>query len=133
MTLKECTALLTPLALRFRAQMDDPSFRAYHGALKDVPARVFALAVEMAGKPPRRFFPSAPELLEIAEQARVQMRAQLAFQPCAMCSRTPGWNGLILNGVERLTRCECWKAHMSRVGELGVGDRPLALSAAEDQ
>ena len=66
MTLQECTALLTPLALALRTPMDGPTFRAYHRALKDVPVRLLQAAIDHAEKRPRDAyqptFPTAPTL-----------------------------------------------------------------------
>lgn len=131
MTLDECITIITPLALAMRTPMDEPSFLAYHRVLEDVPARVFQSAVGLASRDGRRFFPSAAELREVCERARVSLRAQLKFQPCVNCTHD-GWAEREINGVRRMVRCSCWQAHQARVAELGVGDQPLALPAAQE-
>lgn len=131
MTYHECTALLVPLALAMRAPMDEPSFAAYHRVLEHVPVPVFERAIQMAMTDPgRTFFPTAAELVEICEQARVELRGALPFRPCEACALTPGWETIVVNGAPYLTRCACWKAHQAHVQRLGAGDRPLGLPAS---
>lgn len=126
MTLKELIALLTPFALAMRWELDAPTFRAYHRQLAHIPAKLFDAALEKAGRQPRRFPPTAPELAALAEEVRLEWRASLQWVPCALCS-AQGWVEREVEGITRAVRCDCWKAHQARVAELDVPAQPVAL------
>lgn len=76
------------------------------------------------------WLPSIEELREDAEAVRLEMLAQLVFQPCAECSEQ-GWREREVGGAKRAVRCSCWHRHQKRVEALEVGARPLALPAPE--
>lgn len=128
----EFKALLDPLVIALRADFDLPTWTVYFRALEDVPAGLLAAAVERAAKT-ATFMPKPGELRTIAEAVRVEMRAQLQFSPCPMnegCSQQ-GWTEREIDGVKRQVRCRCWHDHQQKVAALGVGEKPLALPAAE--
>ena len=133
MTLQECTALLAPLALALRADMDDPTFRAYHRALSDVPVNLLQAAVDHAMRSNSAFLPRPGELRALAERARLELSFRLKFEGCAQCHGT-GWEQVLINGVPRAQRCQCWKAHQSRLEREGVTLQPVAqLIAGGDE
>lgn len=128
MTLQECTAILTPFALAMQADMDKPKFRAYHRVLESIPAPLLEAALEKASRQERRFgnFPGANELAALAERERLALRAAAKFDGCEACNGS-GWASILVDGVSRVTRCACWKAHQARLEQLGAGTEPLAL------
>jgi hypothetical protein len=128
-TLQECTALLTPLVLALGAEMDQPTFRAYHRVLEDVPTNLLQAAVDHASRT-ARFFPRAPELRALAEQARRRLSDLQPFQACAQCAS--GWVEREVDGVPRMVRCACWQAHQQRLSQAGVSLTPLALPAGDE-
>ena len=131
MTLPECTGLLAPLAVTLRADLDGPTFRAYHRALEDVPTRLLAAAVERAAKSDR-FMPKPGELRAYAEDARKVLLAAHPFEClCGNCS-VQGFVERELDGVRRMVRGSCWRAHQDKLSAIGVGAAPLALPAARD-
>lgn len=75
--------------------------------------------------------PDPGELLQACERERAAMRAALKFTPCEQCNGT-GWDTVLSEGVSRVVRCQCWRAHQAKVLELGAGSQPLALPAARD-
>lgn len=121
MTVEETTALLTPLALAMRVEMDGPTYRAYAALLKDVPAHLAALGLEqwLAGGP--RFFPTAPEIQSCAEKARRQQLALHPWTACCECEDQPGWRVVIVEPpVSRLARCECVARHQQGLKDRGL-------------
>lgn len=129
MTLQECTALIAPLALALRAEIDQPTFRAYHRVLEDVPANLLRLAVDQAAKSGNPFFPKAGELRAMAEAQRLALSASVKFMGCLKCHES-GWVTVVdPGGVRRVQRCACWKDHLDRLSALGCST-PLALPAA---
>lgn len=78
----------------------------------------------------RGWLPSIEELNQDAEAVRLEMRAAIRFEPCAMCSQQ-GWTETEIDGVRRMVRCACWTRHQARLAALNVGAQPLALPAAE--
>lgn len=104
---------------------------AYHRSLSDIPMPVLNHAVGLAIKG-SRFFPRVAELRKWCEQARIELRGALKHEPCAVCEQSPGWAAVLIDGIPKVTRCQCWKAHQAKVEALGVGNQPLALPAAVD-
>lgn len=122
MTLQECTAVLAPFVLELRGDFDDPTFRAYHRRLQDVPPRLLEAAVATLGATGLRFVPTAPELLAACEAAR---RAYVAANPyvgCPDCQESQGWR---LGADGRARRCPCVAAYQDRLARAGM-DRPLS-------
>jgi hypothetical protein len=79
----------------------------------------------------QQWFPTVAELLETCEAVRLEMRMAMAFTNCEQCS-AQGWTVKEIDGVNRMVRCECWKAHQEKVKALGVPEQPLALPAASE-
>ena len=69
MTREAFKAILDPLVLALRAEVDLPTWTAYFRALQDVPPALLASAVERAAKS-CTFMPKPGELRAYAEQAR---------------------------------------------------------------
>lgn len=131
MTLEECVALLTPLALAMQKAIDGPTFRAYHRLLKDVPASLADQALTDLSDGGLRFFPTAPDIQTAAEKVR---RRLLALHPYDGCIECEGHKGMreIRSAAGQLTvqPCPCkarWQARLASMGALA----PLALLPGE--
>lgn len=122
MTLDECVALLTPLALAMRADLDKPTFRAYHAILKNVPATLGQAALEDLAQSGLRFFPSAPEIQTAAEKARRRLLALHPYEGCAECEDQPGYRTVRIGDGQQLTveKCPCKAQHHQRLADLGA-------------
>lgn len=122
MTLQECTALLTPLALAYRAELDAPTFRAYHRVLKDVPAMLGAAALENLIDGGLRFMPSAPEILIASEHARRQQLAAHPYEGCIECEAQRGFRTLLSDDGQQktVTVCPCKFRHQAKLERLGL-------------
>jgi hypothetical protein len=132
MTLKECTKILGPLALALQVPTDDPTFRAYHRVLKDVPIHLLEVAVERAMRSTSPFMPKAGELLALAEVRRREIMDAHPYERCSAC------NGVgkvkIPDGSipPRYRNCDCYSRYLARLEQLGISDQPLALPAARE-
>lgn len=132
MTLQECTALLTPLALACKTEMDAPTYRAYHKVLKDVPARLAEAGIEQLTQTGLPYgMPTAPAIRAAAEQARKAFIAAHPWEACIDCEETPGWCAVIIDGVTRMQRCRCKDRYQAQLAEQGVTSSTLALPARE--
>lgn len=130
MTLQECTALLVPYALALRADIDAPTFRAYHKQLEDVSIELATHAIDRLAKGGLRFFPTAPEIRQAAEAERRALIAAHPYTGCAQCELTPGWEQVNAEAGQATVRpCRCREWHRAKLAKLGVGE-PLALEAA---
>ena len=137
MTLKECTAILTPLALALRADMDAPTYRAYHRALDDVPLALLEAAVGQAMRVNSPFMPKPGELRAMAETRRKELMAAHPYERCAACNHT-GTVRLMPANYDRglppkYGRCQCWHTHQKRIELLGIGTEPLSLPAGVEE
>lgn len=133
MTLHECTSMLGSLAVMLGCEVDAAMCKAYHHVLGDIPTELFAAACRTAATtPPQPYtprWPTAPTFRQWAEAARQEAIKKLAWAPCEACETSPGWVSLEVDGVSRLARCVCWKAHQQRIEQAGLRT-PLALPAA---
>lgn len=131
MTLQECTALLAPIVVAFRAEFDDPTFRAYHRVLKDVPAALLDAAVDELVQSGARFMPTAPELLTATERTRRRLLALHPYDGCAECEGHIGWREIVAgNGQPMVDRCPCkgrWQQRLTGIGLI----EPLAQLPGE--
>lgn len=103
---------------------------AYHRSLLDIPIPVLNHAVKLAIES-STFFPRVAELRTYCEQARVELRAAIVFDPIACgegCS-LQGFTEEKVNGVLRMVRCSCWKLTQAKVAQLEVPAQPIALPA----
>jgi hypothetical protein len=130
-TVKECTAILAPLALSLGAELDEPTFRAYHKALDDVSMPLLRSAAESAARQERRFMPSAGELRGLAEVRRRELMEAHPYERCAACNHT-GNRSIPNTFPPKYRRCECWEQYQTRLAELGISDQPLALPSARE-
>jgi hypothetical protein len=131
MTLQECVAILAPVALACRAEVDEPTFRAYHRVLADVPAALAEAGLYLIIKSGDGFFPPAPKVLLAAEQARQQLIQAHPYEGCAECEATKGWTAISDGNVTRLQRCACFHRHQEFLAAFGA-TRPLALPAGSE-
>ena len=134
LTYAECTALLAPVAAVLGFDASATTFKAYHHALRDVPAQLLKIACERATKEPRApfdpRFPTAPQLRAWCEAARVAWIKANPWEPCEACAENPGWIGFLdAVGVQRLSRCTCVKAYRDRMASSGMAVQ-LALPVA---
>lgn len=133
MTLEACTALLAPLALAVGAEMDQPTFKAYYRALKDIPEALVAHACDTAAKAPKvpyePLMPPAPRLRAYAEQARRQLLEAHPYVGCIECAEAIGWRPR-LDQPRAVERCPCHARHQQTLAALGVGHEALSLPAA---
>lgn len=121
MTLQECTALLTPLALALGRDVDGPTFRAYHKRLEDVPVRLAELAiVQLDHEGALRFLPSAPEIRAASEKVRRQQLALHPYDGCAECEMQPGWRNVITERGSAVEKCPCKGRHQEKLASLGL-------------
>ncbi len=130
MTLPECVALLTPLALAMRVEFDQPTFRAYHRLLEKVPVRLAELALEQMVREGMRFMPRAPEIANGAEKVRRQQLALHPHEECAECEGQKGWRTVLVAGVSKLEKCPCKARHQEKLAGLGLLE-PIAYLPGE--
>ena len=128
MTREQFKAILDPLVLALRAEVDLPTWTAYFRALEDVPPTLLAAAVSRAAKS-ATFLPKPGELRTWAEEARQALIAAHPYTGCCDCEDAPGWAAKDFEGVTRMARCPCWRAHQSRLASLGGA--LVALPAGE--
>ena len=126
----EFVRVVDPLVKAMRQTFDTPTWTIYYRALDDVPGRLLEAAVDRAAKS-CRFMPKPGELREFAEEARKALIASVQFTACEQCDGT-GWSQIGIDGVQRVQRCHCWKAHQQKLADLGVSSAPLALPAAQE-
>jgi hypothetical protein len=120
-TLQECTAILTPLALALRAEMDVPTYRAYHRMLKDVPVVLADAALTELGTSGLRFMPSAPEILAASERVRRRLLAAHPYEGCAECEHQRGYRSILLEGRQKtVEECPCKGRHLERLAGMGI-------------
>jgi hypothetical protein len=131
MTLQECTAQLATLALALRADVDDPTFRAYHRVLKDTPAQLLEVAIDDLSRTGVRFLPAATELLAACETARRRLLALNPYDGCAECEDQRGYR-TVLNaaGQKTVERCPCKGRHLEKLARMGLS-APLASLPGE--
>lgn len=128
----EFVAVLEPLRVALRAEMDRAGWEVYFRALADIPRPLLEEAVSRLLREDRQFFPKVTELRAAAERVRLSLRTAMTFEPCDRCELSPGWAAILVDGVPRVTRCDCWKAHQQRIAALGAGSEPLALPASRE-
>jgi hypothetical protein len=121
-TLKECVALLTPLALAMRVDLDQPTFRAYHALLKDIPIILGQAALEDLSSSGLTFFPTAPEIQRASEKARRRLVALHPYEGCIDCEGQIGFRPVLKDGrpTNTVVPCECKARHQMRLSEIGV-------------
>lgn len=123
MTLEETVALLTPLALALRAEVDAPTFRAYHKHLKDVPMALADAALTDLSDGGLRFMPTAPEIKQAAERKRRQLLAANPYEGCVECEGQRGFRTVLIEGGQKTVEpCPCRHRHMVRLERLGIGE-----------
>lgn len=134
MTVQECTAVLAEAALALRADVDEPTFRAYHRVLKDVPAKLLQAAIDAAlAEPDLKFFPSAPDWKGRCEIQRRRMLALHPYEPCAKCNGIGQVRTSPVGLVPiRYGPCPCRLAYEARIERLGLFAKPIAALPPAD-
>lgn len=131
MTLKETIALLTPLALALRAEMDGPTFRAYAKQLEKVPVALADAALTDLSDTGLRFMPTAPEIKHAAERKRRQLLAAHPYSGCAECDGHVGFRHILGGeGQPRVEKCPCKARWQDQLERIGARD-PLAVLPGE--
>jgi hypothetical protein len=123
---KDLVNLLGPLAVATGTTMDAPRWRVYLQALDDVSPTLLQMAVTALLRSDRPFMPKPGEIRAEAERQRVHLLAANPYEPCGLC--VSGWTPILIKGVSRVTRCDCFKAYQAKVEGLGVGSA-LSLPA----
>jgi hypothetical protein len=113
--------------LKRRDRVSEYDVMVYEERTAHVPLAIISRAVAK-WLDTQDWFPTVNELLTTCEQVRCEMRAAVAFQPCAECETSPGYRAVGKMAVER---CPCWHAHQARVKMLNVPEEPLALPPAD--
>lgn len=127
MTLQDCTAILAPLALAMRADLDEPTFRAYYRALEDVPVQLLEAAVTATMREPRDFFPKAGELRGLCELTRRRLLARHPWTPCIECENSPRWREVQFPDGVRVEKCPCVARHQASLKDSGLLEPVSAL------
>jgi hypothetical protein len=133
MTWDEFKAQTMPLAVQLGTQWDLPTWKLYHRAVQDISMPVFLATIDRISREWRSgSFPQSGKFREFAEAARKALIAAHPWEPCASCEDQPGWVELTTDGIKRLTRCGCVRAHRAKLDGLGVTKEPLSLPPARD-
>ncbi len=131
MTLEETVAILTPLALAMRVDLDAPTYRAYHQQLEKVPAPLAQAAIADLSDAGMRFLPTAPEIKQASERKRRQLLAAHPYDGCAECEDHRGFRYVLGgNGQPVVEKCPCkarWQHQIAGIGAL----EPLAALPGE--
>lgn len=128
MTRAEFVAILEPLALAMRADMDAPAWGAYYRAFADVPAALLSRVVDRLIREPLQFFPKAGELRAECEKQRRAVLALHPYEGCPDCEHSKGWRQRRLPGQQAVVeRCPCQGHHRERLAAMGVLDALTAL------
>lgn len=112
--------------LRRRDRVTEFDVEIYEDATADIPLSILSLAVTTWLKT-EPWFPTVAELLTACEQARLELRDAMKFEPCEQC--VGGWVSVGTRSFGHDTvakRCHCWRAHQDKVAAL-TGNMPLAL------
>jgi hypothetical protein len=131
-------ALLTPLALALRAEMDGPTFRAYHRHLETVPAGLAQRAIAELEQTGLRFMPTAPEIRHAAERARRQVLAASPYTGCIDCEDQKGYRTVLgEHGQKTVQPCPCMARYLSALERDGLreplGALPTEAGAGDEQ
>jgi hypothetical protein len=129
MTWEEFKEHTLPLAVQLGAEWDAPTWKLYYRAVKNIPMALYVAAVTQAAETRSRM-PSAAQLRDLAEAGRQALLTANAFVACEQCNGT-GWDTVMVDGVSRVSRCQCWRAHQQKLADMGVSSKPLALPAGE--
>lgn len=128
MTVEEFTLVLSPLAVALRAEVDEPTFRTYHRAFPDLTIPWLQAIVETALQSDRQFFPTVPELRQLALKCRQALEVAHPWDGCADCDMQKGWRTVLIDGSTRVERCPCKARHTERIARhLREGPIPLGL------
>jgi len=120
------------LCQTFGYEMDAWERAAYERTLKDISADILAEAAQMlvdeaaAG---RKFYPlpKAPDWKAAAAKVLNNRRKAAQLEQLKNCQHLTGhWREVIVNGVTRMARCECWEAGKAAADRIGA---PLELPA----
>lgn len=120
----------------FRSELDAPTARLYWRVLHDVPVPLLDGALTLALQ--ERVYPTVPrpaELRKHAETVRQRVLAAFPWTSCGACT-DGGWIEVLVGGVARVQRCECFRRHQSLWHQLGAAGPALlqpALPAGDEE
>jgi hypothetical protein len=128
----EFVAIVEPLRIAMRAEMDQPTWTAYYRAMQDVPVPLLVAAVETLMREDRQFFPKAGEIRGQCERERKAIIDANPYTGCEACAGT-GWTEIVCSECQtrRVKACSCREDYKSRLVSLGVG-KPLQLTAPRE-
>ena len=126
----EFRQLVMPLAVQLGAEWDAPTWKLYHRAVEKIPTALFVVALQDAAET-RTTFPSAAQLRELAEQRRQALLTAHAYDGCCECADHRGFRAILVEAIEWMERCPCFRRHQEKIASLGVTAQPLALPAVE--
>jgi hypothetical protein len=130
-TRPEFVAILTPLTLAMRAELDGAGWTAYYRAFSDVPPALLSQVIERMLREPLSFFPKAGELRAECEKQRRAILAIHPYEGCVECEHSKGFREVIgASGQTTVEPCPCKARHRERLEGLGVGT-PLASLPGE--
>jgi hypothetical protein len=124
---------LAVLAEAFKEKALTPArIEMYYRGLNDIPISLLSAAVQHANRT-RKWFPKVSEIREDCEAVRKALIAAHPYDPsgCESCAGT-GWEPIVVAGVQRVTRCGCWRVYIAKLTQIGVTPQPLALPAGRD-
>lgn len=108
--------------------------RIYERALKAIPPALLAPMVDRC-LATRKGYGKLPEIVDLkadAEWARQDVLRKNPWSPCAICELTPGWAELTIDGVKRVTKCQCKRAYLEKLEALGAGQTVIEAPAVSD-
>lgn len=132
MTERDFAMALAVLAEAFGEQRLTPvRIGTYRESLADIPLPLLQETVRRAVKT-RTWFPKVSELRQDAEVCRLELIAAHPYDGCVNCEDHRGWAPREIDGVTRMVRCSCWRAHKELLAGFGIGTEPLALPAGRE-
>lgn len=124
---RDCLALL---ASTFGGEVDSWQRRGYERTLAGLSREVLLEAADLlineaaAG---RKFYPmpTAPDVKGAYDKVIKEKRTAARLEQLKNCPHGSGhWRSVIVNGIERMERCECWEAGKAAADRIGA---PLQL------
>jgi hypothetical protein len=112
----------------FGKQMTRADAMLYWRALHDVPVPLLDAAVTKSVREHIYANPPRPAQVRIfAEACRLEIRERYPWKKCDACRESEGWVPVMIDGIARVQRCECYSRALRTLRELGA-DGP-ALTA----
>lgn len=128
---------LSAFADAYRHELSDDAIRVYWQALRHIPVEIrgegMARCVQTI-----KFFPTVTEVLtacaDVVDERRAKAkRLAEAFQDdCPHCVNSRGWREVLIDGVSRAVRCDCWKRGQELIQAAGQALKRPALPPAPE-